>query len=34
MKLLLDRKEVNPDSSDDGGRTPLWGAARVGMRGL
>jgi len=30
VKLLLDQKEVNPDSKDNYGRTPLWCAARGG----
>ena len=30
MKLLLERKEVNPDSSDKYGLTPLLGAAKNG----
>ena len=30
MKLLLDRKEVNPDSRNNDGRTPLQYAAAYG----
>ena len=33
VKLLLERKEVNPDSSDYYGRTPLWFAASGGHEG-
>ena len=34
MKLLLDRKEVNPDSRDNYGQSPLWCAAEGGHEGV
>jgi len=34
VKLLLDRKDVNPDSGDNFGRTPLWCAALGGHEGI
>ena len=34
VKLLLGRKEVNPDSRDGYGRTPLWFAALGGHEGI
>ena len=34
VKLLLDRKEVNPDSSDNFGKTPLQCAAEGGHEGI
>ena len=34
VKLLLDRKEVNPDSRDDDGETPLWHAAEGGHENI
>ena len=34
VKLLLDRKEVNPDSKDKDGKTPLWNAASGGHEGV
>jgi len=34
VKLLLDRKEVNPDSRDNSDQTPLWRAAFGGHEGI
>ena len=34
MKLLLERKEVNPDSPDSSGRTPLSFATMRGYEGI
>ena len=34
VKLLLDRKDVNPDSRANYGRTPLWCAASGGHEGI
>ena len=34
VKLLLDRKEVNPDSRDEYDQTPLWSAAGGGHEGI
>ena len=34
MKILLERRDVNPDPSDEGGRTPLSYAAQSGHEGI
>ena len=34
VKLLLNRKEVNPQSRDNYGQTPLWYAAKGGHEGI
>jgi len=34
VKILLERGDIDPDRTDNDGRTPLWGAASGGHEGV